>query len=180
MRPAPRRTPGARIRIVAWTGVRSVPQNRVGSAQRMPHDERMGPLTNITRDDDERAWFVHIERRGQKVTGWFADNVWGDRKNSQIAAQRFRDELLTRVEGDSASGDGRPKARGARPASGDASGSCRATYSSMASLRASRDAFLNWRATRATLTSRADEGSATRGDSAEMPRRKTVARRGSS
>jgi hypothetical protein len=66
----------------------------------MPHDKRMGPLTNITRYDDERAWFVHIERRGQKVTGWFADNVWGDRKKSQIAAQRFRDELLTRVEGD--------------------------------------------------------------------------------
>ena len=60
----------------------------------------MGPLTNITRYEDDRAWYVHVERKGRLVSRWFADNVWGGRKNSLTAAQRFRDELLMQIEGD--------------------------------------------------------------------------------
>lgn len=60
----------------------------------------MGRFRNITRYEDERAWYVHVERKGRNCTGWFADNVWGGREKALIAARRFLDELLMRVEGD--------------------------------------------------------------------------------
>ncbi len=55
--------------------------------------------TNIHRDD-RGAWDVHITREGKLYTGHFPDAVWGGREKSYLAARRFRDGLLRRIEPD--------------------------------------------------------------------------------
>jgi hypothetical protein len=59
---------------------------------------RLRPPENITRQVD--AWSVHVIRAGQSYTGWFADAVWGGERKALVAAQRFRDHLLLRIDPD--------------------------------------------------------------------------------
>lgn len=60
---------------------------------------RVRSHTNIHRDD-RGAWDVHITREGKLYTGHFADAVYGGREKSYLAARRFRDGLLRRIEPD--------------------------------------------------------------------------------
>ena len=61
----------------------------------------VGPRTNISRDKRDSGWSVHLIRGGRQYAGNFADAVWGGgRGPAQLAARRFRDRLLLRVEPD--------------------------------------------------------------------------------
>jgi len=59
---------------------------------------RIGPLTNISREPG--AWCVHVIREGKPLWGHFADATYGGRRLSLVAAQRYRDDLLRRIEPD--------------------------------------------------------------------------------
>ena len=59
---------------------------------------RVRPFTNIARD--RRAWSVCVRRAGRRVADYFPDAVWGGKGLALVAARRFRDELLKRVEPD--------------------------------------------------------------------------------
>lgn len=54
--------------------------------------------TNIYREPG--AWAVRVMRGGRNHNGHFADAVYGGKRQSHIAAQRFRDLLLRRIEPD--------------------------------------------------------------------------------
>jgi hypothetical protein len=43
---------------------------------------------------------VQVIRRGKVFADYFSDAVWGGRAKALVAAQRFRDELLLRIEPD--------------------------------------------------------------------------------
>ncbi len=64
--------------------------------QRRP--PRVGPRTNILREPG--AWSVRVERGGRVYNGHCADAVYGGRQQSHLAARRFRDGLLRRIEPD--------------------------------------------------------------------------------
>lgn len=59
---------------------------------------RIGPLTNIVREDD--GWTVRVRRRGHDFVDYFGDSVWGGRAPALLAAQHFRDGLLQRIGAD--------------------------------------------------------------------------------
>jgi hypothetical protein len=59
---------------------------------------RIRPFTNISRDG--RAWSVCVRRAGDDITDYFPFAVWGGKNRALVAARRFRDEVLTRVEPD--------------------------------------------------------------------------------
>lgn len=59
---------------------------------------RVGPLTNIWREPG--AWSVVLTRKGRRFPEYFGDAVWGGRGRALLAAQRFRDQLLLRIEPD--------------------------------------------------------------------------------
>jgi hypothetical protein len=59
---------------------------------------RVRPFTNISRNG--RAWIVCVRRAGRHVADYFPDAVWGGKGLALVAARRFRDELLKRVEPD--------------------------------------------------------------------------------
>jgi hypothetical protein len=59
---------------------------------------RVRALTGIVRQ--RGAWSVRLVRAGRSVTRWFADAVWGGRGPAKVAAQRFRDGVLLRMEPD--------------------------------------------------------------------------------
>jgi len=59
---------------------------------------RVGPYTNISRD--RRAWSVCVKRAGRHVSDYFPDAVWGGKRLALVAARRFRDDVLKRVEPD--------------------------------------------------------------------------------
>lgn len=63
---------------------------------RRPRKQRVTSRTNIYREPG--AWSVRVMRDGQYHVGHFADAVYGGKRNSQVAAQRFRDALLRRIE----------------------------------------------------------------------------------
>jgi hypothetical protein len=59
---------------------------------------RIGPRRNIRRD--RMAWAVVVERGQESFNGHFSDAAWGGRAQALVAAQRFRDRLLQRIDGD--------------------------------------------------------------------------------
>jgi hypothetical protein len=65
---------------------------------RRPRARPVASLTNIRREPG--AWYVQIWRRGRHFADYFSDAVWGGRAQALVAAQRFRDELLLRIEPD--------------------------------------------------------------------------------
>jgi hypothetical protein len=65
---------------------------------RSPKPRKIGPYTHIR--PDPGAWTVQVIRRGQTFSGHFSHAVWGGRAPALVAAQRFRDELLLRIEPD--------------------------------------------------------------------------------
>ncbi len=58
----------------------------------------MGPRDNISRQPG--AWYVIVTRRGMPYTRYFSDAVWGGKRLALVAAQRYRDRLLRRIEPD--------------------------------------------------------------------------------
>lgn len=71
-------------------------QSRVVRRRRLPG--RVGPHTHIRREPG--AWSVKVMRRGRTFADYFSDGVWGGRDRALVAAQRFRDELLLRIDPD--------------------------------------------------------------------------------
>ena len=59
---------------------------------------RIGPLTNII--EEPGAWTVRVERGDKKYAEYFGNAVWGGKKRAKLAAQRWRDELLLRIDPD--------------------------------------------------------------------------------
>jgi hypothetical protein len=57
---------------------------------------RVGPLTHIRREPG--AWSVIVSRGGRRFVDYFSDAVWGGKGHALVAAQRFRDRLLLRIE----------------------------------------------------------------------------------
>ena len=70
---------------------------------------RIGPLTNIIEGPD--GWTVRVERRGKAFPEYFGYAVWGGKNRAKLAAQRYRDELLLRIEPDSRVRRQTPKGR---------------------------------------------------------------------
>lgn len=56
------------------------------------------PGSNIYREPG--AWAVRVTRQGKNYNGHFADAVYGGARQALIAARRFRDQLLRRIEPD--------------------------------------------------------------------------------
>lgn len=81
-------------------------------APRPRRPPRIRPRTHIHRQ--RKAWFVKVRRRGQDFVGNFSDAVWGGRAPALLAAQRFRDELLQRIDADTRLRRQVPKARRSR------------------------------------------------------------------
>jgi len=65
-----------------------------------PRSIRIGPFTNIDRDPRGPAWTVVVKRRGRNYPKYFSDAVWGGRAKALVAARRWRDELLRRIDPD--------------------------------------------------------------------------------
>ena len=59
---------------------------------------RTESLTHIRREPG--AWSVHVTRHGRVFADYFSDAVWGGRERALVAAERFRDRLLLRIEPD--------------------------------------------------------------------------------
>jgi len=67
---------------------------------RGPRTIRIGPFTNIHRDPRGPAWTVVVKRRGRNYPNYFSDAVWGGRPMALVAARRWRDQLLLRLDAD--------------------------------------------------------------------------------
>jgi hypothetical protein len=74
----------------------------------------IGPLTNIF--PQPGAWYVSIIRGGRLYVDYFSHAVWGGNRKALVAAQRFRDELLSRIPPDTRTRRRMPK--GARRGTG--------------------------------------------------------------
>jgi hypothetical protein len=59
---------------------------------------RVGPWTNIRRE--EKALTVVVCRRGKRFSEYFPYGVWGGEDLALVAAQRYRDRLLLRIDPD--------------------------------------------------------------------------------
>jgi hypothetical protein len=66
--------------------------------QRSKIRERIGPLNNIRREPE--GWSVVLMRKGVRHTDYFGDAVYGGRSLALLAAQRYRDILLRRIDPD--------------------------------------------------------------------------------
>jgi hypothetical protein len=66
--------------------------------RREAHREQIGPLTNVHREPE--GWMVVVVRKGVRHADYFGDAVYGGRSFALIAAQRYRDNLLRRIDPD--------------------------------------------------------------------------------
>jgi len=72
---------------------------RVGPvANRRARREQIAPLTNIHREPE--GWSVIVVRRRERYSDYFGDAVYGGRARALVAAQRYRDSLLRRIDPD--------------------------------------------------------------------------------
>jgi hypothetical protein len=66
--------------------------------QRTKIRERIGLLANIRREPE--GWTVVVMRKGVRHTDYFGDAVYGGRSLALLAARRYRDDLLRRIDPD--------------------------------------------------------------------------------
>ena len=78
-------------------------------ARRVRRPPRIGPLTHI--HEEPEGWSVRVMRRGRNFSEYFGNAVWGGRALALLAAQRFRDRLLQRIEPDTRVRSQIPKGR---------------------------------------------------------------------
>lgn len=72
---------------------------RVGFVvNRRAHREQIGPLTNIHREPE--GWSVIVVRKRERYSDYFGDAVYGGRARALVAARRYRDRLLRRIDPD--------------------------------------------------------------------------------